>query len=58
MSLDEKVYSDPFSFDPTRYLPKPMGKGEPYPAATFGFGRRCVHLLAYYFVNLLKAYSS
>ncbi|KAF9461754.1 cytochrome P450 [Collybia nuda] len=40
MSLNEKVYSDPHSFNPSRYLPKPVGNGEPYPVAHFGFGRR------------------
>ncbi|KAF9456731.1 cytochrome P450, partial [Collybia nuda] len=40
MSLNENVYSDPHTFNPSRYLPEPMGKGEPYPVAHFGFGRR------------------
>ncbi|KAG5635364.1 hypothetical protein H0H81_011539 [Sphagnurus paluster] len=40
MTWDEKIYSDPKSFDPTRFLPKPEGRGEPLPAATWGFGRR------------------
>jgi len=39
MTLDESVYQDPFNFDPTRFLPAPMGRGEQYPS-TFGFGRR------------------
>ncbi|KAJ7648206.1 cytochrome P450 [Mycena polygramma] len=41
MSLDENVYSDPTSFCPERFLPKPAGRGEPYfNNAVFGFGRR------------------
>ncbi|KAJ7602289.1 cytochrome P450 [Mycena polygramma] len=41
MSLDENVYSDPTSFYPERFLPKPAGRGEPYfNTAVFGFGRR------------------
>jgi hypothetical protein len=42
MALDKKTYADPFTFDPTRYLPKPLGREEPYPMGTFGFGRRHV----------------
>ncbi|KAJ6570546.1 cytochrome P450 [Mycena vulgaris] len=40
ITLDPKVYADPFKFDPTRFLPRPAGRGEPYPNATWGFGRR------------------
>ncbi|KAJ7620481.1 cytochrome P450 [Mycena polygramma] len=41
MSQDESVYSDPTSFYPERFLPKPAGRGEPYFNTTvFGFGRR------------------
>ncbi|GLB43241.1 putative cytochrome p450 [Lyophyllum shimeji] len=40
MTLDESVYQDPFTFDPTRYLAAPAGRGEPYPTGPFGFGRR------------------
>ncbi|KAJ6600942.1 cytochrome P450, partial [Mycena vulgaris] len=41
MSLDESIYSDPTSFYPERYLPKPVGHGEPYfNNIVFGFGRR------------------
>jgi len=42
MTLDEQVYSDPFVYDPSRFLPKPQGRGEPFPTAAFGFGRRSV----------------
>ncbi|KAG6909266.1 hypothetical protein DXG01_001328 [Tephrocybe rancida] len=35
MTWDESLYSDPFGFDPARYA-----RGEPPPAATWGFGRR------------------
>jgi len=35
MALDEDIYKDPHTFDPTRY-----GRGEPKPIAQFGFGRR------------------
>ncbi|KAK1230306.1 hypothetical protein PQX77_006599 [Marasmius sp. AFHP31] len=39
MSIDSKVYSNPFEFEPTRFLPAPEGRGEPrFPA--WGFGRR------------------
>ncbi|KAF8989156.1 cytochrome P450 [Cyathus striatus] len=37
---DETIYTDPDSFKPSRYLPKPEGNGEPYPIGQFGFGRR------------------
>ncbi|KAF8989158.1 cytochrome P450 [Cyathus striatus] len=37
---DETIYSDPDSFNPSRYLPKPEGKAEPYSTSHFGFGRR------------------
>ncbi|KNZ76528.1 O-methylsterigmatocystin oxidoreductase [Termitomyces sp. J132] len=40
MTLNEAIYQDPFTFDPTRYLPAPAGKGEPYSTSNFGFGRR------------------
>lgn len=40
MTLDESFYKDPFSFDPIRFLPAPLGRGEPYTSAQFGFGRR------------------
>uniref|UniRef100_A0A0W0EXE6 Putative cytochrome P450 n=1 Tax=Moniliophthora roreri TaxID=221103 RepID=A0A0W0EXE6_MONRR len=40
MGLDERVYSNPRIFDPTRYLPSPLGKNEPRFDAAWGFGRR------------------
>ncbi|ESK94311.1 cytochrome p450 [Moniliophthora roreri MCA 2997] len=40
MSLDEKTYSDPHQFNPSRFLPSPQGKGEPYFEHVWGFGRR------------------
>ncbi|KIY48566.1 cytochrome P450 [Fistulina hepatica ATCC 64428] len=40
ISLDEKVYKNPEQFNPTRYLPKPVGNGEPPFKAAFGHGRR------------------
>ncbi|KAJ6570613.1 cytochrome P450 [Mycena vulgaris] len=40
MTLDPRVYAEPFKCDPTRFLPRPAGHGEPYPSVTWGFGRR------------------
>jgi len=40
MSLDESVYFEPHKFSPSRFLPKPEGRGEPYFPSAFGFGRR------------------
>ncbi|TFK33315.1 cytochrome P450, partial [Crucibulum laeve] len=40
ISLDETVYEDPSAFNPSRYLPRPLGREEPYPVSQFGFGRR------------------
>ncbi|KAF9458175.1 cytochrome P450 [Collybia nuda] len=40
ITLDENVYKDPFTFNPSRFLPKPEGNGEPNPVGTFGYGRR------------------
>ena len=38
---DERVYSEPWKFDPDRYLPKDQGgRGEPMTAPHFGYGRR------------------
>ncbi|KAF9262295.1 cytochrome P450 [Marasmius fiardii PR-910] len=40
MSRNERVYHDPDTFDPTRYLPSPEGREEPHLTSTWGFGRR------------------
>ncbi|KAF9463048.1 cytochrome P450 [Collybia nuda] len=40
ITLDERVYSNPHVFNPTRFLAKPQGLGEPHPVGPFGFGRR------------------
>ncbi|KAG6907100.1 hypothetical protein DXG01_010513 [Tephrocybe rancida] len=40
MTLDETVYHEPSAFNPDRFLPKPLGRGEPHPTVSFGFGRR------------------
>ncbi|KAF7349920.1 Cytochrome p450 [Mycena venus] len=40
MSLDESIYSSPKCFFPERFLPKPIGKGEPHFVSVYGFGRR------------------
>ncbi|KAG5635743.1 hypothetical protein H0H81_010226 [Sphagnurus paluster] len=40
MTLDERFYKNPQSFNPSRYLPQPEGNNEPYPNGPFGFGRR------------------
>ncbi|KAL0563609.1 hypothetical protein V5O48_018456, partial [Marasmius crinis-equi] len=40
MSIDENVYSNPKTFNPSRFLPQPQGKGEPHFTAAWGFGRR------------------
>jgi len=40
MTLDERIYKDPFKFDPERFLPAPLGRGEPVSSGPFGFGRR------------------
>ncbi|KAK0232280.1 cytochrome P450 [Armillaria nabsnona] len=40
ISLDESVYHDPERFYPERFLPKPVGRGEPHFGAAFGYGRR------------------
>ena len=42
MLADERVYDNPLVFTPERFLPKPIGNGEPLPTAGFGFGRRYV----------------
>ncbi|KAF4603132.1 hypothetical protein EYR38_003537 [Pleurotus pulmonarius] len=40
MALDEKTYKNPSLFNPSRFLPKPDGDGEPLFGSAFGFGRR------------------
>ncbi|KAG6847557.1 hypothetical protein H0H93_007398, partial [Arthromyces matolae] len=40
MTLDESVYKDPKKFDPSRFLPAPAGRNEPYTTAIYGFGHR------------------
>ncbi|KAJ7622192.1 cytochrome P450 [Roridomyces roridus] len=40
MTLSPKIYSDPTDFIPERYLPRPLGRDEPYFTGHFGFGRR------------------
>lgn len=43
MHRDPNVYSNPYNFDPDRYIPKSeSGRGEPFPVGNFGFGRRYV----------------
>lgn len=41
MTLDPRVYREPHTFWPERFLPQPAGPGEPQPECAFGFGRRC-----------------
>ncbi|KAJ3488109.1 hypothetical protein NLI96_g3080 [Meripilus lineatus] len=40
MTLDEKTWHNPREFIPERYLPSPLGQGEPFAKGIFGFGRR------------------
>ncbi|KAJ7754682.1 cytochrome P450 [Mycena maculata] len=40
MTLDPEIYSNPTEFVPERYLPQPIGMGEPHFSGKFGFGRR------------------
>ncbi|KAJ3485910.1 hypothetical protein NLI96_g4615 [Meripilus lineatus] len=40
MTLDPRVYREPHTFWPERFLPQPAGPGEPQPECAFGFGRR------------------
>jgi cytochrome P450 len=55
MSLDESVYSNPTSFRPERYLPKPAGNEEPhFNNVAFGFGRRFgIGRVRYFLMNYL-----
>ncbi|KAG6875902.1 hypothetical protein C0993_006856, partial [Termitomyces sp. T159_Od127] len=40
ITCDSSIYENATVFEPTRFLPAPVGRGEPYTTATFGFGRR------------------
>lgn len=40
MAMDTRVYHDPETFKPERFLPGPHGGPEMFPHASFGFGRR------------------
>ncbi|KAL1659562.1 cytochrome P450 [Schizophyllum commune] len=41
MGHEETIYSDPWKFNPDRYMPhEEGGRGEPLPVGHFGFGRR------------------
>ncbi|KAG6887478.1 hypothetical protein C0992_012106 [Termitomyces sp. T32_za158] len=40
MTLDESVYEDATTFDPTRFLPAPEGRNEPPTTVVYGFGHR------------------
>ncbi|KAJ7157503.1 cytochrome P450 [Mycena filopes] len=40
ISLDENVHKDATAYRPERFLPKPLGNGEPPFTDGFGFGRR------------------
>ncbi|KAJ7069399.1 cytochrome P450 [Mycena amicta] len=43
ISQDAQIYHNPTAFEPERYLPPPLGRGEPYFEDVFGYGRRiCV----------------
>jgi Cytochrome P450 len=55
MTLDERVYADPSKFNPSRYLHKPEGNGEPHPNGPFGFGRRCISFVTFGEIVVLNA---
>ncbi|KAG6848244.1 hypothetical protein H0H93_001985 [Arthromyces matolae] len=40
MGLDENVYQNAEAFEPSRFLPSPLGRNEPPLNGPFGFGRR------------------
>ena len=44
MAMDTRVYHEPETFKPERFLPGPHGDPEQFPHASFGFGRRSVVL--------------
>ncbi|KAJ6533886.1 cytochrome P450 [Mycena vulgaris] len=41
MTLDETIYSNPISFHPDRFLPKPLGGGEPSSPGNSGLAAVC-----------------
>jgi len=50
MHRDPDVYSNPYEFNPDRYIPKSGGGlGEAFPVGNFGFGRRYVLFKIYCF---------
>ncbi|KIY45060.1 cytochrome P450 [Fistulina hepatica ATCC 64428] len=40
IGLDERKYKNPYEFNPSRFLPKPEGFGEPEFTTAWGYGRR------------------
>ncbi|KAF9459490.1 cytochrome P450 [Collybia nuda] len=45
-----RIYNNPFTFNPARFLPKPEGNAEPHPNGPFGFGKRTK---AYYTLGIV-----